>query len=425
MHLFLLGCLSPLFLFPSLQTIWIVFLFPLFWIFILISRGRLFGRTFFDIPIVILLLQVLATCFLVPDLAFSLPKITGVMFGVLTFYVLSALLVSKDLLKLGIFVYIFSGVIFAGFGILGVSWDYDSLVFSIARLFGINLTKTVFTRKIIPALESVIPRIKLDLPGAEEGFNGNAIGGALLLVIPLALVFFLSYLRRNRPTQHISQSKVVPWILVFALLIFTGVLFLSLSVVSWAALAISIWILVLSKKAKTVTAVVLAVCLIGIVIFMPKQVSSISDEIRADLDPEKIEHRLKWWGIGWETIKEYPVFGIGMNRIRLHPEIGYERSHLHNHFLHTATELGLPALLAYLSLLVVAGYLCIKVWRASSGWMKTAALGLGCGQLAHLLFGLIDSIPLGAKVGIFFWVSLSLIAALFHVHKEKSDPDVS
>jgi hypothetical protein len=46
--------------------------------------------------------------------------------------------------------------------------------------------------------------------------------------------------------------------------------------------------------------------------------------------------------------------------------------------------------------------------------MRLIVLGLGCGQMAHFLFGLVDSIPLGAKVGIFFWLSIGLITAIYN-----------
>ncbi|TET70287.1 MAG: hypothetical protein E3J56_08305 [Candidatus Aminicenantes bacterium] len=53
--------------------------------------------------------------------------------------------------------------------------------------------------------------------------------------------------------------------------------------------------------------------------------------------------------------------------------------------------------------------------------MITAALGLGCGQMAHFIFGMADSIPLGAKVGIFFWFSLGLIAAMYNYMLKNSE----
>ena len=50
------------------------------------------------------------------------------------------------------------------------------------------MDKFIFYEKVIPALDSVIPRFKWNLPGAEQGFNGNAIGGIIILILPLISV---------------------------------------------------------------------------------------------------------------------------------------------------------------------------------------------------------------------------------------------
>jgi putative inorganic carbon (HCO3(-)) transporter len=129
----------------------------------------------------------------------------------------------------------------------------------------------------------------------------------------------------------------------------------------------------------------------------------------------KILNRMQLWNLAINTIKEHPIFGIGMNYIRKNPQVRYEQAHVHNHFLHTAAELGIPGLIAYLAILIGVGFMCFEIWRKSKVvWIKMAALGLGCGQLAHFIFGMADSIPLGAKVGIFFWFSLALIAAMYN-----------
>jgi hypothetical protein len=66
--------------------------------------------------------------------------------------------------------------------------------------------------------------------------------------------------------------------------------------------------------------------------------------------------------------------------------------------------------------------MCYETWRkAKIGWMKIAAQGLAAGQLAHFIFGMGDSIPLGAKVGIFFWFSLALIAAMYNYMLKKDE----
>jgi len=92
-----------------------------------------------------------------------------------------------------------------------------------------------------------------------------------------------------------------------------------------------------------------------------------------------------------------------------------EMAHVHNHFLHTAAELGIPALIALLAILIGMGIMCVQVWRKSTiKWMRMVVLGLGWGQIAHLIFGITDSIPLGSKAGIFFWLSLLLITAIYN-----------
>ena len=59
--------------------------------------------------------------------------------------------------------------------------------------------------------------------------------------------------------------------------------------------------------------------------------------------------------------------------------------------------------------------MCVEVWRKGKDeFMRMSVLGLGAGQFAHVIFGLGDSIPLGAKVGFVFWVSLALITAIYN-----------
>lgn len=106
---------------------------------------------------------------------------------------------------------------------------------------------------------------------------------------------------------------------------------------------------------------------------------------------------------------------MGMNQARTIPQVGDKQAHLHNLILHTAAELGIPALIAYMAILWSIASMCRKVWKkAEENWMKNAVLGLGCGQLALFVFGFLDVIPLGAKVGIFFWISLALISSLYN-----------
>jgi len=130
---------------------------------------------------------------------------------------------------------------------------------------------------------------------------------------------------------------------------------------------------------------------------------------------KKWQGRVKVMTAGIGAIREHPWRGVGMNQLRRVTWIGYERSHAHNHFIHTAAELGIPALVAYLAILLGAGFMCVEVWRKGKDeFMRMSVLGLGVGQLAHFIFGLGDSIPLGAKTNFIFWVSLALITSIYN-----------
>jgi O-antigen ligase len=120
--------------------------------------------------------------------------------------------------------------------------------------------------------------------------------------------------------------------------------------------------------------------------------------------------------------------GIGLNEFRYLPEIKYNVSHAHNKFFHVAVELGIPALIAYLALLMLTGFMIVKTWRSkntNAGRLIIVILGLGCGQLAHAIFEVTDVIPFGAKVGFFPWISLALIVAIYnHIIKVYEVPKV-
>jgi len=133
----------------------------------------------------------------------------------------------------------------------------------------------------------------------------------------------------------------------------------------------------------------------------------------------KIEQRYGLWTAGIEAIRRAPVLGVGMNRLRLDPGISYKGAHAHNQFITTGAELGIPGLVAYIAILIGAGWMAWVVWKRSPDpWMRTAVTGLIAGQLAFHIFALGDAIPLGSKPSALFWVSLALIAA---IHKYSKD----
>jgi len=399
-QLLLIGLTAPFFLFPSMKYIWIFLIIPGIWICRWVVKNNFFERTLLDWAIVILFIQVFATCIIVPDISFSLPKIAGVILGLAFFYSMVALLTSEKLISWGILSYLTAGLLLSIICIFGIKWDRE-----------------IYFIKMMKKIENIVPKINLNLPGAEKGFNPNAVGGTLILILPLCLVLFLIYFKRKKENYLISYS-LFPLIFFSIILIVVSILlFFTLSIGSWIGLTISIWILLFSWKWKKWSLVIILLLAIFISLLSPAKTTKLINKVK-----EEIVTREAFWLGGINTIKQYPLFGIGMNRFRQLPNIANKRAHAHNHLLHTAAELGIPGSMAYLAILFAVGFMCFEIWRKSRiGWMRMAALGLGCGQLAHFIFGMADSIPLGAKVGIFFWFSLGLIAAMYNYMLKNSE----
>jgi O-antigen ligase len=116
---------------------------------------------------------------------------------------------------------------------------------------------------------------------------------------------------------------------------------------------------------------------------------------------------------------------MGMNAFRrvmpvLYPTSltapGVDVAHAHNHLLQAALDLGIPGLIAYLAIWLLVGVLLTRVYRrGDEATHRTVASGLGVGLIAHFVFSLTDAIPLGAKVGVLFWLTLALVVALHQV----------
>jgi O-antigen ligase len=95
---------------------------------------------------------------------------------------------------------------------------------------------------------------------------------------------------------------------------------------------------------------------------------------------------------------------------------GEEVAHVHNHIIQAALDLGVPGMLGYLALWMLATALLGRVHRlAPSPIHRAMASGLGAGLVAHFIFGLADVIPLGSKVGVLFWLTLALVVGLHRV----------
>jgi putative inorganic carbon (HCO3(-)) transporter len=131
-----------------------------------------------------------------------------------------------------------------------------------------------------------------------------------------------------------------------------------------------------------------------------------------------LNYRKDLWPWALAAIEDFPFSGVGLGAFRLvafrlYPltiDIG-DIGHAHSMFLQTALDLGLPGLVVYLAILLVAAAAGWRVARRDEG-LRSISLGLLAGLAAFHIFGLADAVALGAKPAMVFWFALGLLAAM-------------
>lgn len=146
-----------------------------------------------------------------------------------------------------------------------------------------------------------------------------------------------------------------------------------------------------------------------------------SDLDEADLD-KSVSHRFVLWRAARRIIEDYPLGGVGLGRFPHYVDAYVERPlkpsevrDVHNAYLLVATELGLPALLVMVALLVLLFVSCLRLYFARRhGFDRMVALGA-----AGSVLSLSCTLVLGSRftdenyIG-YFWTLAAFIMVLQH-----------
>jgi putative inorganic carbon (HCO3(-)) transporter len=400
--------LSPLFLFPTpKRSIFFLGIILLLALHFAITR-RLVESTPALLPVALLLVMVLVSLYATNDLHQSLPKVAGTLLGAAVFIAIVDSIFKQRHVALMLAAFLLGGVALACIGLLGTQW--------------INKVS------ILAKTTSRLPAVIRGLQGAEEGFQPNGVAGGLILFIPLQVA--LAYrLMRNASARKPERRLFVA--LLATLLITGGVVILTQSRGGWFGLAIGLLVLLAcsSRGGRWFGGIVALAGIAAVVWLGPRK---IGDSIMSGIGGTSgvsgsIDGRLEVWNRAIYGISDFPFTGMGMNTFRKVVHVLYPLSltspdtdiaHCHNQLLQAALDLGIPGLVAYVALFATAISMGIFVWRHSKeAWIRCSAQGLVCGIVAQQAFGITDAIALGAKVGIFFWIALGLLAVMHRLTK--------
>ncbi len=141
---------------------------------------------------------------------------------------------------------------------------------------------------------------------------------------------------------------------------------------------------------------------------------------------QTLEYRKEIWPWAVTAINDFPFTGVGLGAFRVMVHRLYpiaipatqDIAHAHNQFLQVALDVGLPGLIAYLALLILAVKMVWFVMQHSEEW-KPIAVGILASFIGLHVFGLADALALGAKPGLLFWMWYGILIAIFRItHRE-------
>jgi putative inorganic carbon (HCO3(-)) transporter len=388
--------------------------------------------------ILLLMSMVLVSTWATYDLRVSLPKISGMVLAVGTYFAV----VREARGKVGwwrvLGVFFVCGLGVALIGLLGTRWSTTKIPF--------------FT----PLIER-FPMLISGLQGAETGIHPNEVGGALTWVLPLmwTLSVFLIFSRRFSGGQNGESpfSWAVGWLaasrmvagwglrisLWLATIIVTGVFILAQSRTSYlgllmTGLVMGFAVLAILRRWLVLGSTLSAAVVAGISLWIMEIPQRWLNQWRVGMSGEgilslnSIDGRIVIWSRAIYGIQDFSFTGMGMNTFRevvniLYPITvmapGEDIGHAHNEFLQTGLDLGIPGLIAFISLYIGAfitlgfvGFRDRNIQPPTRFIQLAVLLGLGGSLLAHMVYGLVDAVALGAKPGILFWILLGLIAGL-------------
>lgn len=391
-------------------------LLGLLWLIYALLNKRMTYATPMDFPIIGLLILLPLSLAISVDWTLSLPKITGLILGISIFYWIVNYVRSHHRLRMAILFLIFLSLVVSILGLVAMDWTSNKF----------NFLTPLFNR-----LATILPSIS---HLAEDwGIHPNAIGGVLAFFIPLLAslawdnkAFYRQYQKKQKWPEfsHIAYKMLLITAFFFA----SFLLLLTESRGAYLGSAVGLLAVAIWKDRRFLWLVLILV--IGVTLFFFFAAGGSINQTIATLDTSNeatITNRLGIWQNTIYMIQDFPLTGAGIGTYsQVFEELYYSSIfphrtqsylHAHNTFLAVAIDLGLPALILYVTMLTNFTMIITEKIMIKGSVVKVLLRGLACGMLAHHIFGLMDAFVLGTKLGAILWIFLGLVAAIF-AHQE-------
>lgn len=409
----ILLCAAPFLLFPAkfpllttlvLLLIALLWLMPLFW-----RKWSWPAATPIDTLLLLWSSSIFLSILVTADPDLTLEKAAGVILGLALWRFSNRAMQSPFLVQMGLLFYLLLGAGFVAFGIINANW----------------ISKIPF----ISQITALFPDGVVVLPGTEQfGVHSNQIAATLLLLLPLLLSICIGLLgQRPLPTTKLLLAALPTAVATLLLL-------LTQSRTGWLAFAgtllllLILWLFFLPRHTRLrqlFAAAVLLLLLAGfgaIMLIGPARFVNIwQDPAQETLvgNTLSLGFRQEVWQWGVTAVQDFPFTGVGLGAFRhvvrrfypVNITPTYDIAHAHNLYLQMALDVGLPGLIVYLAIISVILYCAIWAARRDES-LRPYLIGLVATLGTLHIFGLADTLALGAKPHILFWLIISLIAAM-------------
>lgn len=414
----IVAVIAPALLFPSPTRVLVVPLVLLVWFCNRRVHGHWIPATPLNAPLLLLLGMVAVSLAATFDVGFSLGKVSGVVLGAFVFWAVTRWVTTAPRLRAALAVFLGAAGGLAIIGLLGTNW-FDKF-----PLFD------VIIKRLPPAIRGI--------PGAEEGFHANAVAGCLVLFVPLQVALLVGgpqgWLRHRQPRGRGTLWEAERLIQGLLVALTVGTLLLTQSRGAWLGLLVATVAFLCwhTRRTRAVAAALIGTAGIIALMLGPGRMYNFVTSGTGPGMAGNISGRLALWSSAVRGIQDFPFTGMGMNAFRrvlpvLYPTFispDLDLAHAHNHLLQAGLDLGIPGLVAYTSIWIVTGILLVMVRRRPAERLhRTVAGGLAAGLIAHFVFSMTDVIPLGAKVGVLFWLTVALAVALHRVTLAATEAD--
>ena len=315
------------------------------------------------------------------------PQVFRLLAGIAVFYAVVNWGRSKSRVGWLIFLLAVTGLGLSVYGLMSVNW---------------------ITEKLATIPGSSIAFIQI---WSADPIHPNVMAGSLVLFAPL---LFSLILFNSKPPFNKRYQPVFQFLNILSFLGVLGMMVLTLSRGAGLGFLVAM-IVLLTLRWKWGWTFGLALVCIGFVVLARGS----SPLVESFLDSETLESisaRMELWTRAISFVEIYPWTGIGMGAFKYLMEYlmpilaieGREIIHAHSLFLQVALDLGLPGLVGWLSVLIIAIAASWNLYKTGldrgDRWVMGLGAGLLCSSAALVAHGMIDSVVWGLRSAPIVWL---------------------